>query len=224
MNQTERARLAHLDSCAVSDALDRLHLPGVVLGLHAVSAPRLIAGRVVTVQLESADGRASSRHLGTAAVDASGPGDVIVVAHQGRLDVSGWGGILSLGASVRGVEGVIVDGACRDVDESRALGLPVYARAAVPRTARGRVIETAWNEPVTIGDVTVAPGDLVIADGSGVVFLPASHVAEVLHAAEQIVAREQAMAAAVRAGRPLVEVMGASYETLLAQVQEETHE
>src|SRR5271166_6786473 len=111
-------RLRKLDTCAVSDALDQLGLVGSVLGLRPVSIARRIAGRSVTVQLAKANGEVPHRHLCTAAVDASGPDDVIVVAHEGRVDVAGWGGILSLGAVTREIEGVIVDGACRDVDES----------------------------------------------------------------------------------------------------------
>ncbi len=213
--------LTQLDSCALSDALDRLERLSVVLGLRPVSVPRRIAGRVITVQLEKADGRPSTRHLGTAAIESSGPGDVIVVAHAGRLDVSGWGGLLSLGAVMHGVAGVIVDGACRDVDESRDLDLPVYARTTVPVTARGRVIETAWNEPVTIGDVAVTPGDLVLADGSGIVFLPAAYAEEIIAAAEQIAAREQVMAQALRSGRSITQVMGTSYEELLSKQRKE---
>ena len=213
-------RLTRFDSCVLSDALDRLRLSGVVLGLQSFTVPRRIAGRVITVQLGKADGRSSTRHLGTAAIEASGPGDVIVVAHGGHLNVAGWGGLLSLGAVMRGVEGVIVDGACRDVDESRELGLPVYARAAVPLTARGRVIETAWNEPVTIGDLSVAPGDLVLADGSGVAFLSAAHAGKIIDTAEQIATREQAMAQALRSGRPITEAMGTSYEELFLQQKE----
>lgn len=217
MNDDLVKRLAQLDSCAVSDALDHLTIPGVLLGLHALTVPRRIVGRVVTVQLEAADNRIPTRHLGTAAVDASGPREVIVVAHGGRLDVSGWGGLLSLGAVRNGIEGIIVDGACRDVDESRELGLPIYARASVPITARGRVMETAWNEPVTMGNLQVAPGDLVIADGSGVVFLQAAHAEAIITTAEQIASKERAMAAAIRAGHSMTEVMGASYEELLKQ-------
>jgi 4-hydroxy-4-methyl-2-oxoglutarate aldolase len=215
MNDDLVKRLMQLDSCAISDALDSLKMPGVLLGLRAMTISRRIGGRVVTVQLEPAAGRVAARHLGTAAVDASGPGDVIVIAHGGRQDVSGWGGLLSLGASQRGIEGVIIDGACRDVDESRELGLPIYARAAVPITARGRVIETAWNEPITMRDIPVAPGDLVIADGSGVAFLQASQAEAIIAIAEKIAAREQAMAEAIRSGRSMTEVMGTSYEKLL---------
>ncbi|MBU8919446.1 hypothetical protein BGM25_25765 [Bacillus sp. FJAT-29953] len=208
-------RLSKLDSCAVSDALDRLKRPGVVLGIHSLSVDRRISGRVITVQLGSADGKPSERHLCTAAVDAAKPGDIIVVANEGKTNVSGWGGTLSLGAVQKGVSGIIVDGACRDIDESRHLNLPVYARAAVPLTARGRIIETDWNCPVKLGDVAVNPGDYVLADGSGTVFVSSMDAEEVISVAEEIYEREQKMAAAVRAGHPMANVMGASYENLL---------
>jgi 4-hydroxy-4-methyl-2-oxoglutarate aldolase len=211
-------RLRKLDSCVVSDALDQLKLPGTVIGLRAVSVPRRIAGRAVTVQLTKANGQAPSRHLCTAAVDASGPGDVIVVAHEGRIDVAGWGGILSLGATTREIEGVVVDGACRDIDESTELALPVYARATVPVTARGRIVEKSWNEPIKVDGVTVAPGDLVVADGSGVVFVAAGQAEAVVGVAETIARREAAMAEAVRAGQPLTEVMNRSYEQLATKL------
>jgi regulator of RNase E activity RraA len=103
----------------------------------------------------------------------------------------------------------------RDVDEARACDFPVFARSATVRTARARVAEAETNGPVTIGDVRVHPGDCVIADASGVVFVPAAHVARVLEAAEAIAAREAAMTRALLAGRPISEVMGADYEHML---------
>ncbi|CAM5603049.1 Regulator of ribonuclease activity A [Streptomyces alboniger] len=211
------ARLSRLDACAVSDALDKLGLPGVALGLTALAAPRRITGRAVTVDLveDRPDVAVSGRHLGTAAVDASGPGDVIVVAHRGRTHVAGWGGVLSTGAKRNGVEGVVVHGACRDVDEARELDLPLYATRGVPVTARGRVVERAWNVPVDIADVPVYPGDLVIADASGVVFVPAAHAEQVLATAEAIAAKERAMVERVRAGHAMADVMSADYETML---------
>jgi regulator of RNase E activity RraA len=221
-------RLSQLDSCAVSDALDSLSLPGAALGLHAVSAPRLIAGPVVTVDLTAAvthevepqdAGAAASpvprRHLSTAAVDAASPGDVIVVAHHGCADAAGWGGVLSAGASGKGVAGVIVDGVARDVDQAARYGLPVYATGAVPRTARGRITERAWNVPVTIAGVPVRPGDYVIADGSGVVFIPRDRAGDVLAKAEAITRAEEQMAARALAGEPMTEVMSHDYESML---------
>lgn len=215
------ARLAKLDSGAVSDALDRLGLGGVLTGLAPLSGPpRAVAGRVVTVELGPSLSTSASRHLGTAAIEAAGPGDVIMVAHQGRLDCAGWGGILSLAAQLRGVEGVIIDGACRDVDEARQLGFPLFASAAVPLTARNRASERSWGEPIAMGNaagaaLVVAPGDLVLADGSGVAVVPFEHAAQIVAAAEDIAAKEAAMASARRGGARPSQVMGASYEELL---------
>jgi 4-hydroxy-4-methyl-2-oxoglutarate aldolase len=210
-------RLSRLDTCAVSDALDRLGLTGAVSGLRPMWPCPRITGRVVTVKLKLADGERPARHLGTAAVEAAAPGDVIVVDHAGRSDAAGWGGILSLAANVKGVSGVIVDGACRDVDESRDVGLPVYARSATPVTARGRIVEQSFNEPIEIAGIAVRPGDLVIADWSGIVFLAADWGEQIVQEAEEIAAREAQMAEAVRAGRSVVEVMGASYESMLGR-------
>ena len=212
-------RLARLDSCAVSDALDKLGLTGAVAGIHRVSTDRRISGRVVTVKLvkdEPGDGRpVSVRHLGTTAIEAAQAGDVIVVEQRSGVDAAGWGGTLSLGASLRGVAGVIIDGPARDVDESRQHDFPVFSRSHTSRTARGRLVEAATNLPVTVGDITVAPGDYVVADGSAVVFVTANEIARVLDAAETIAAREKAMADSLRQGTPISQVMGKSYETML---------
>lgn len=207
-------RLRSLDSCAVSDALNAVGREGVALGLRGLTVPGRIAGRVVTVQLGPAGETPPTRHLCTAAVEASGPGEIIVVA-GGRDDTAGWGGILSRAATVRGIEGVIVDGAARDVDESREVGLPLYARAAVPRTARGRLVETSWGDPVTVADLPVATGDLVLADGSGVVFVPAEIAEDVLARAENIAAKEAAMAQRIADGDSVSAVMAGDYESML---------
>jgi regulator of RNase E activity RraA len=211
------ARLAALDSCACSDAMDQLGLGGVAHGIRAFTVARRVTGPVITVALGPAGSAGTAgRHLGTAAIEAAESGDVIVVAAGGRVDAAGWGGVLSLAAVTRGVSGVIVDGACRDVDESATLGLPVYALAAVPATARGRQAEVGWNTPVEIAGVTVAPGDLVVADGSGVVFIPSGRAAEVVAAAERIAAREAAMADRLRAGESASAVLSADYEQMLS--------
>ena len=209
------ARLAALDTCAVSDALDKLGLSGAVIGIAALTQPAKVAGRVVTTKLGAPLPGMPKRHLGAGAVMAAKPGDIIVVEHRGRIDVSGWGGLLSRGAVRRGVAAVLVDGACRDIDESRALGLAVFARAAVPVTARGRVVEHSCQEPITFGAVAVKPGDLVIADGSGIVFVDQARAEDILSTAENIHAREQRMAEAIDAGRAIGEVMSADYEDML---------
>ena len=203
-NDEDVNRLAALDSTVVSDALDGLGLPaGLPCGPAALrpawGTPRF-AGRARTVALEPHNGGPAGPHLGTSVVANARPGDVVVMANGGRLDVSCWGGILSLGAVRQGVVGVIADGACRDVTEAEELGLPVFSRGATPRTARNRLRQRATGVDVDVEGVTVADGDLVLADDSGVVFIPAARATEVLDAAEAIVEREAAISADIRAG------------------------
>jgi regulator of RNase E activity RraA len=200
----------------VSDALDALGLEGATVGIRPLWGHPRVAGRVVTVRLVEARGpQQAGRHLGTAAIEAAEPGDVIVVEHRGPAVAAGWGGILSLAASRAKVAGVIVDGACRDIDEARELEFPLFGRAATAMTARGRLREESFGEPITVDGVRVAPGDYVVADSSAVVFVGAAGAEAVIERAEQVAARERQMAEAVRAGRPVSEVMGANYETML---------
>jgi len=209
-------RLSRVDACAVSDALDKLGLKGVVTGIHRFSTDRRISGRVLTVKLDRAEGRPpTTRHLCTAAIEAALPGDVIVVEQRTGLDAASWGGNLSIGAKMRGVAGVIIDGPARDLDESRQLDFPVFAKDHTARTARGRIVEVATNEPVTIGEITVSHGDYVVADGSAVAFVSPNDILRVLDAAESIVEREKAMADALHQGKPISQVMGANYEHML---------
>ena len=216
MSASATERLARLDSCALSDALDKLKLSGVVSGLPRLAGSGRIAGRAITMKLGSGSAPPGPvRHLGTAAVEAAGRGDVIVVEQRSGVEAGSWGGMLTLGAKLRGVAGVIADGPVRDIDEAIDLDFPVFARACTARTARGRIVELATNTPVEIGEITVSPGDYVLADGSGVVFIKPEHLGEVLQAAETIAVREVAMARALRAGRPITEVMGADYEQML---------
>lgn len=210
------ARLARLDACAVSDALDRLGLPGAVSGISRLTTIRRVCGRVITVKMGRDEGQPpAARHLGTSAIESSRPGDVIVMEQRTGLDAACWGGNLSLGAKLKQIAGVIVDGPARDVDEAREYDFPVFARSATCRTARGRIVEAGTNVAITVGDVTVNPGDFVVADASAVVFVAQSDVERVLDAAEAIAARERAMVAALREGTPISQVMGASYETML---------
>ncbi|MCB1329715.1 MAG: hypothetical protein KDK28_09820 [Maritimibacter sp.] len=208
-------RLAALDSCVVSDALDALGIAGVATGLSRLATDTKVVGRVHTVKLEDAKGRKAERHLCTGAVGAAAPGEVIVVEHHDRSDCAGWGGLLSRAASVKGIAGTIIDGLSRDIDEAVAFGYPVFGRGGTPATARNRIIETAMGIDVTIGGIPVSPGDYVIADGSGVVFVPQARADEVVTSAETFFAREQDMARAIDAGTPVAEVMAGNYERML---------
>jgi regulator of RNase E activity RraA len=201
-------RLRALDSCAVSDALDTLGLNGAVTGLAPrwnIKAPT--AGRVRTVKAAPKSSAGTATHIATPLVAMADVDDVVVIDNHGRTDVSCWGGLLAEAARQRGIAGVIIDGACRDVQESEAVDLPLYARAAVPVSARGRIVQESMDAPIQICGVPVFSGDLVIADWNGVVFVPAAAAERVIGLAERIAAREAGMSEAVRSGRNVAEVM-----------------
>jgi len=201
-------RLRALDVCAVSDALDTLGLPGATVGLAPMwPFPSTVAGRVRTVKAGPRAATGPTTHIASPAVASSRPDDVIVIDNHGRTDVSCWGGLLAEAAVAAGIAGVVVDGACRDVPECAGLDLPLFARAAVPVSARGRIVQEEMDVPVQIRGVRVCPGDLVVADRNGVAFIAAEHVERVIALAERIAVREAAMAEAVRAGRSIVDVM-----------------
>lgn len=201
-------RLAALDSCAVSDALDTLGVAGATVGISPLWPMNgVVAGRVRTILAGPRSSGRPAQHIGAPAIEAAGPEDVLVIANSGRLDVSCWGGILTVAARARGIRGVVIDGACRDIAESEELLFPVFGRAVVPVSARGRIVQLGMAEPVEVAGHTVDPGDFVVADRNGVVFVPADRVDEVVALAERITEREAAMAAAVRAGEPVTAVM-----------------
>ena len=213
-----RARLALLDSCAISDALDSLGLPPAVVGLTPLSVAKPICGSVITVKLIAGTPQHSPRHLCTAAIESAARGDVIVIEHSSGVECAGWGGVLSVGAQVNGVEGVVIDGPARDIDEARALGFPVYGRSPISRTARGRAYEIDFNCEIRIGEVRVVPGDVVFADSSGVVFLPAAQIEEIVRRAARIAERERLMVQALRAGDRITAVVGRNYEEMLTKL------
>lgn len=225
MTDTQVQRLRRLDVCAVSDALDKLQLPGVVTGLpQRSSGPggmSRIAGRAVTMKVgPGTPPPGPVKHLGCTAIESSDGNNIIVVEQRSGVEAGCWGGLLTLGAKVRGVAGVIADGPLRDVDEAIAFEFPIYSRSLTSRTARTRVVELGTQVPVTIGasvggEVVVNPGDYVLADRSAVIFISPDNIERVLEAAEMIVAKEAAMAKAILSGIPIGDVMGGNYEHML---------
>lgn len=220
MSKQNVQRLRRLDACAVSDALDKLGLGGAVTGLPqrsgALNGGGRIAGHAVTMKVGPGQPPPGpARHLGCAAIEAAGADDVIVVEQRSGIEAGCWGGLLTLGAKVRGVAGVVADGPLRDVDEAIGYEFPVFSRSLTSLTARGRVVELGTQVPVIIGHVTVQPGDYVLADRSAVIFIAERDIERVLEAAEVIVAKEAAMAKAILAGTPIGQVMGGAYEHML---------
>lgn len=210
-------RLKKLSTTNVSDALDALGLKGSTYGIRPTwEGCQKIVGQAVTVKLIAAGLTKSKNHLGVKAIEAAQKGDVIVVDNSGRLDTSCWGGILANGAKSKGISGVVIDGACRDLDDYVEADFSVYARGAVVATARGRIMEEATNVTVQFGGVQVRPGDYVIADRSGVVIVPLEKIDEVLPKAEELFQKEEDMIREIKNGASMLDVDNKySYEKML---------
>jgi regulator of RNase E activity RraA len=141
-----------------------------------------------------------------AILDAAGPGDVIVV-DLGGAACSTWGGMASLAATVKGVAGLLVDGGVRDLEEMIAFDFPVFARHLVPTTGRGRLKVEAIGEPVEVDGVAVAPGDIIVADGTGAVCLPRDVAGEIVTHAEALQRDDEAAVAEIQRGLGFSEAM-----------------
>lgn len=145
------------------------------------------------------------------------PGDVVVIDGGGRDDAAVVGDILSATLSALGCQGVVVDGAVRDLDGIDDVGLPVFARCAYPTTGSIQG-PGALNIPIQCGGVLVNPGDLVRADRSGVVVVPREHLAEVLQLTRAVAQRETEWRAAVQAGATLPSATGV--DQLISRLRE----
>ena len=209
MTNSERARMLALSTSNVSDAIDALGLHvGATCGIHAVweGCPRIV-GEAVTVRIgPTGETPAPSTHLCAEAIAACKEGDVIVVANGGDVNTSSWGGLLSNGARAKGASGVVVDGAARDIDEIADSRFPVYAKSRVVRTSRGRIMVYETNCLVDFAGVQVRPGDIIMADRSGVVVVPKEHFTAVLNKAEELDGKETHMMDEVGAGGDMLEV------------------
>jgi regulator of RNase E activity RraA len=140
-------------------------------------------------------------------IDDAKPGEVGVIVMEGTLDIAAMGNLMATAAVERGMAGMVLDGAIRDMWDIRRMGLTVYARSKSPRTAVGHYATVARNVPVECGGVTVRPGDIVVADEDGVVVVPQERAAEILKEAQSIDARESGMYPFIRQFKSLQEAI-----------------
>ena len=114
-------------------------------------------------------------------------GDIIVADCSGGYEAGYWGDLLTLGAMKKGVAGLVIDGCVRDAAEIEALGFPVFSRGLCIK-GTGKDPEGSLNEPITIGEVTIYPGDFIVGDRDGVVVIPRDRIEEAI---EKATAREE---------------------------------
>jgi len=193
-------RASKLDTTALSDALDRLGIPGQCLGIKPLDHRFRLAGRAFTILYGPA-----GVPPGTVGdfIDDVPEGSVIVIDNAGRENATVWGDILTMVAHHRGIAGTVIDGACRDTRLSREIVYPIFSRSYSMRTGKDRVQVEAMNGTVNIGDACVMAGDILRGDADGVIAIPQAHENDVLSVAEEIDATEEKIRRAVVDGMRL---------------------
>ncbi|MDE1911389.1 MAG: RraA family protein [Pseudomonas sp.] len=207
------ALFAGLDTPGVSDALDKLGLPGQCLGIMPLDNYRqVVVGPAFTVRYVSA-----STPPGTVGdfIDDVAEGDVVVIDNDGRIDCTVWGDIMTQYAGSQRIAATVIDGVCRDVSKALGDGYPLFTKGRFMRTGKDRVEVEAVNQPVSIGQARVCARDIVVADANGVVIVPRERAHEVAACARSIEAVEARIRALLDEGKSLREARAAlGYHTL----------
>lgn len=165
------------------------------------SAQVRMAGPAYTVRIHTADLLMVSKALAECLAGA-----VLVIAAQGERNTAVWGGLTTMLALKKGLAGVVIDGAIRDLADIRPSRLPVFARSVVPN-AGGAEYAGDLQVPVTCGGQVVNPGDWLVGDDDGVVVIPSAQLEAAVEKAGQIVEAEKRIAKAIRAGEDLAALM-----------------
>ncbi len=207
------ALFAGLDTPGVTDALDKLGLPGQCLGIMPLDNYRqVVVGPAFTVRYVSA-----STPPGTVGdfIDDVAEGDVVVIDNDGRIDCTVWGDIMTQYAGSQRIAATVIDGVCRDVSKALGDGYPLFTKGRFMRTGKDRVEVEAVNQPVSIGQARVCARDIVVADANGVVIVPRERAHEVAACARSIEAVEARIRALLDEGKSLREARAAlGYHTL----------
>jgi len=195
------ARARIIASSTWSDALDRLGLEGVLRGLSWRAGAVPLAGRAVTVREEVGTlSQFALEDFDMGRILRAASSDEVLVIDMGGADVSTFGGLAARAAAARGIEGILIDGACRDLEEIRTSPIRMWSRHVAPTSGKGRVRLADLNAPVTCAGLTVHPGDYIIADHTGVIAIPAQHFADALEIAEGLRAHDRRFEAALASG------------------------
>lgn len=177
---------ADLATPTIANALDDVAFQGIMSGLtQIVPGTRIVALAATVRQVSAERGTYTSEDFKVGhMIDAAKPGEVLVVDNGGR-EVSTFGGLATYAAKVKGLAGVVVDGGVRDREEMLDRKLPIFARHMTPLTGRTRIQIAGLNETISCGGVRVRPGDVIVADGSGIACIPAEHAERVAELAKR---------------------------------------
>ncbi len=188
--------LREVSTCNISDAM---HRKGAMRGILPINLGTKIVGRAVTVQTFAGDWAKPVE-----AIDLAGPGDVLVI-YNGSNYIAPWGGLATLSCKNRGVEGAVIDGAVRDVDEIRALRYPIFSSGITPNAGDPKGMGEI-NSEITCAGQIVKPGDYIVGDESGVVVIPKERAYEIARRAKEVEKMESRLYEEIRRGKTLSEV------------------
>ena len=183
--------LGELPTATISDALDRLGIVGQCLGIAPLDPKFKLAGRAFTLRYRPT-GLVERGNVGDY-IDDVPPGDIVVLDNAGRLDCTVWGDILTAVSHRRRVGGTVIHGVCRDVQRALDLNYPIFSRGRYMRTGKDRVEVESMQAPVSVGEIQVRPGDILIGDADGVLVIPRVRESEVFDTAREIEEAEQSI-------------------------------
>ena len=197
--------LKKIDTASLSDALDSLGFSGGLLELHAQSSNDNICGQAFTVKY--GDPTDEDKKLTRAAdfIDEVNSNEIIVLANNGRIDCTVWGGILTNLAKSKNISGTVIDGMCRDLNEIQKLNYPVFSKGVFMQTGKGRTKKIAIQTDVYICNVKISPGDYIRGDKNGVIVIPKELVEETIKRAQNIINTEKLILNSVLNGNRLDE-------------------
>jgi len=206
-----RQRLLAFTTAALSDAMGKRG--AMDHDMHCLSANCRMAGPAVTLRVHTAD----ILMVGIA-LSKCPRGSVLVIDGQGELNTALWGELSTMAARLRGLQGVVIDGAVRDHANIRRDRLPVFARAVVPN-AGGAEYAGETGIPIQCGGLVVNPADWVVGDEDGVVVIPADRLASVMKTAAQLLEVEKKIGREIRRGKDLAAIL--RYDELLKRKSRE---
>lgn len=189
-----------LEAVSAPNVTDAMHRKGAMAGVVSLCGRVKAVGRAVTVRTVAGDWAKPVE-----AIDVAGPGDVLVISNDGGTHIAPWGELATHSAKNRGVSGVVIDGAVRDVDDIREMAFPVFARATVPNAGEPKGLGEINAEIACCGQ-EVRPGDWIVADESGVVVVPRERAYEVARRAMEVKKTEERIREEIRRGKTLSEV------------------
>ncbi len=189
-----------LMSVSTPNISDAMHRKGAMQNIRSMVKGKKMVGRAVTVQTFAGDWAKPVE-----AIDIADPGEVLVI-YNGSDHVAPWGGLATLSCLNKGLGGVVIDGAVRDIDEIEQLDLPVFASSSVPNAGEPKGFGEI-NAEIVCGAQAVKPGDYIVGDDNGVVVVPKERAYEIARRAKEVEKTESRLYDEIRKGRTLSEIM-----------------